>query len=361
MRKGLGTLVRGLAKVVLVVSAILLAAVVFRGNSGEAPAQTADTILLHGKIVTVDPQDSVAQALAIRDGKIIAVGSDAEIAKLGGSKTRTIDLHGRTATPGLIDSHCHFDETAALYDIDLNGVKRVAEVVELVRQKVAQQRPGQWILGVGWDESKLAELRYLRSSDLDGVSPQNPVWLTHTTGHYGVANSYALRLAKITAATKDPPVGTIDRDAKGEPTGVLKETAMDLVVNLIPPATKEQQRNGILKMMADFNKEGMTAAKDPGIEPDRWQLYRELLGENKFTVRIFALMNGGRTVESAQAAIAYLQQEKKPPQSYGDGALLAGGSNCIWTAAEAAARRGFTILGLPRRRSWMLAIRVIRT
>jgi predicted amidohydrolase YtcJ len=326
MPKGLGTFTPVSAKAVLAVSVILLVALVFRGHSENAPpAQPADIILLHGKIITVDPHDSVVQALAIRDGKILAVGSDAEIAKLKGSATRTIDLHGRTATPGLIDAHCHFDETSALYDIDLNGVKRVAEVVELVRKKVAQQKPGEWILGVGWDESKLAELRYLRSSDLDNVSPQNPVWLTHTTGHYGVANAYALRLAKITATTKDPPVGTIDRDANGDPSGVLKEAAMDLVVNLIPPATKEQQRNGILKMMADFNKEGMTAAKDPGIDPDRWQLYRELLGEDKFTVRIFALMNGGRTVESAQAAIAFLQQEKKPPQSYGDGTLLAGG------------------------------------
>ena len=174
--RGLATLTRVLARAVLLVSSLLLAAIVFRGSGkSAAPDQPADTILLHGKIITVDSHDSVAEALAIRGGKILAVGSDAEISKLKDSHTRTIDLHGRTATPGLIDAHCHFDETAALYDIDLNGVKRVAEVVDLVRQKAAQLKPGQWILGTGWDESKLAELRYLRSSDLDNASPQNPL------------------------------------------------------------------------------------------------------------------------------------------------------------------------------------------
>ena len=149
MRKRLGVFVRASAKLVLAVSAILLVTIVFRGNSENVPpSPPADLILLHGKIITVDPHDSVVQALAIRDGKILAVGSDAKISKLKGSGTRTIDLHGRTATPGLIDAHCHFDETSALYDIDLNGVKRIAEVVELVRQKVAKQKPGEWVLGV---------------------------------------------------------------------------------------------------------------------------------------------------------------------------------------------------------------------
>ena len=151
------------------------------------------------------------------------------------------------------------------------------------------------------------------------------MWLTHTTGHYGVANSYALRLARISRDTKDPDSGTIERDADGAPTGVLKERAQDLVTNLIPPFTKEQERNGLLQMMADFNSEGMTAAKDPGIEPDRWALYQEILRDNKSTVRIFALFHGGRTVDSARKTLALLQQQPRPPQSFADGMLLAGG------------------------------------
>lgn len=296
----------------------------------EAPSAdlqgNADLLLINGNIITVDAKDFVAQALAIQNGKIVAVGSNDQVRKHAAKNARIIDLHGRTATPGMIDSHCHFDQTTSIYDLDLSNIKSVAEAVELVRQKVAHTPPNVWIQGAGWDESKLAELRYIYASDLDKVSLVNPVWLAHTTGHYGVANSQALRLAKVTAGTKNPPAGIIDRDSQGRPTGVLKEDpAMNLVVNLIPPHSHDQQRNGLQKMMADFNKEGMTAAKDPGILPERWDIYRELLKENKSTVRIFALFLGGTTMDSARATLSRLQQQPKPPQSFGDGMLLSGG------------------------------------
>jgi len=294
-------------------------------STGPATPAAADLILTNGKIITVDVRDSVAKAIAIRDGKIVAVGTDEEIRKLASKNARIIDLHGRTATPGLIDTHCHFDATDELYAINLSAVKSVAEAVELVREKVASARPGEWVRGAGWDEGKLSDHRYITAADLDKVSPNNPVWLTHTTGHYGVANSAALRLAKITSDTKDPVAGTIDRALDGAPTGVLKESAMEPVRRLTPEYTREQQRKGLLKMMADFNAEGMTAAKDPGTEGIRWDLYRELLKENKSTVRILALLYGGRDMDSARKTLARLQSQPKPPQSLGDGMLLSGG------------------------------------
>jgi predicted amidohydrolase YtcJ len=291
-----------------------------------APEAPADLILVNGKLITMDAKDSIAQAVAISEGQILAVGTNEEIKKLADSRTRVLDLHGLTVTPGLIDAHCHFDETAELYEIPLSQVNSVSEVVELVRAKVAAAKPGEWVLGTGWDESKLTELRYIYATDLDKVSPNNPVWLQHTTGHYGVANSRALRVAKITARTKNPVAGIIDRDSKGEPTGVLKEEpAMTMVTELIPPHSHQQQKNGVLRMMADFNREGMTAAKDPGIEPGRWEIYQELLNDHKASVRIFALFLGGTTMDSARATLARLQQQPKPPQSLGDGMLLSGG------------------------------------
>jgi predicted amidohydrolase YtcJ len=290
-----------------------------------AGSDSSDLILINGKIITVDAYDSVAQAIAIHNGKIVAVGTNGEMRKRAPRSARVIDLHGRTATPGLIDTHCHFDETDALYAIDLSKIKSVAEAVELVRQRVVTAKPGEWIQGAGWDEGKLSDHRYINAADLDKVVPDYPVWLTHTTGHYGVANSYALRLANISRDSKDPSAGTIDRSADGSPTGVLKETAMNAVRKLIPEFTREQQRNGLLKMMADFNAEGMTAAKDPGTEGIRWDLYQELLKENKSTVRIFALLYGGRDLESARVTLARLQAQPKPPQSFGDGMLLSGG------------------------------------
>lgn len=288
-------------------------------------AGDSDLILIHGKIITVDAKDSIAEALAIHDGKIVAVGADDEIRKLVPKNARVIDLHGRTVTPGLIDAHCHFDETNKLYGIELSEITKISQAVELVRQKVASSKSNEWIRGAGWDEGKLADRRYITAADLDKVAPNNPVWLVHTTGHYGVANSAALRLAKISRDTKDPQSGTIDRDANGAPTGVLKERAMDLVTGLIPEFAREQQRSGLLKMMADFNSEGMTAAKDPGTEGIRWDLYQELLRENKSTVRIFALLYGGRTMDSARATLSRLQSQPKPPQSFGEGMLLSGG------------------------------------
>lgn len=288
-------------------------------------AEPVDLLLVNGKILTVDGKDSIAQAVAIRDGKIVAVGANEEIRKLAAKNALVIDLHGRTATPGLIDSHCHFDETAALYNINLSDVTRIDEVLERVRAKVSALKPGEWVSGAGWDEGKLAELRYVYAADLDKVSPRNPVWLYQTMGHYGVANTAALKLARITAETKNPDAGTVDRDSQGKPTGVLKESAMELVTKLIPPFTHEQQRAGLLQMMDDFHKEGMTAAKDPGIEPEKWDLYRELLDENKLTVRIFALWLGGRTMDSGRETLQRLSAWPTPPQSLGDGLLLSGG------------------------------------
>lgn len=250
-----------------------------------------DLLVINGKILTVDAKDSVVEAVAIAGGKIVAVGSSAEIAKLESSKTRIIDLHGRTATPGLIDSHGHFADGGVgdLYNVNLSDAASVSEIVRRVGERAAALKPGEWVLGIGWDEGKLAELRYVYASDLDRVTPKNPVWLMHTTGHYGAANSYALKLAHVTTQTKDPPTGTIDRDSHGVPTGVLKESAMDLVDKLVPPTSPEQERKAILHMTDEMHREGMTAVKEADIQAHTWDAYRQVLDDGKLTVRVFTL------------------------------------------------------------------------
>src|SRR6478672_66508 len=233
-----------------------------------AQSPKADLLLIHGHILTVDAKDSVAQAIAVRHGIIVKVGSDAEVLDFAGNDPgiRVLDLHGTTATPGLIDTHAHIADGGAdeLYGITLSDASSVAEIVARVKAKIALVKPGEWVKGAGWDEGKLAEHRYVTAADLDAVSPNNPVWLTHTTGHYGVANSAALKLAHITAGTPDPTAGTIDRDSHGNPTGVLKEdSAMEPVTHLIPAITLEQMRQGILHMQQVLHSEGVTAVKDP--------------------------------------------------------------------------------------------------
>jgi predicted amidohydrolase YtcJ len=322
----------------------LLAALLFtRILAAQSP--TADLLLLHGRILTVDASDSVAQAIAIRHGVIVKVGTDAEVLEFAGKAagTRIIDLHGHTATPGLIDTHAHIADGGVkeLYGIKLSDASSVAEILARVKTKVALVKPGEWITGSGWDEGKLAEHRYVTAADLDTVAPNNPVWLVHTTGHYGVANLIALKLAHITAETADPTAGTIDRDLHGNPTGVLKEDpAMEPVTGLIPPITPEQMRQGILYIQQVLHSEGITSVKDPDIEQIHWDAYKSLLDQGQLKERICVLWHAGSTLESARKALAEINAVPRLPSSLGDDRLLSCGVK-IYMDGSGGARTGW--------------------
>ena len=301
-------------------------------QSAALPAQviSADRVLVNGNILTVDAKDSVAQALAIRDGRIIAVGSNAEIEKLTGPATDRIDLNGLTATPGLLDTHVHFSsgglQKLTQADLSYPFVKSIEDITQLVSERHASSADGDWVLGRGWDEGKLAERRYLLASDLDPVTADRPAWLTHTMGHYGTANSAALKLAGITRDSPDPAGGTIDRAADGTPTGVLKETAMRLVVRHIPAARPQQMREAIRMMAREFNREGMTGAKDPGIyAQDTWNAYREVLADGDLSVRMMVLWRSPDTRVEARALINRIAPFSKPYETRGNDRLFSGG------------------------------------
>ena len=283
-----------------------------------ATPASADLILVNGVVLTEDAADRTAEAIAIRDGRILAVGSNTEIRAYAGRQTRQIDLHGRTVTPGLIDSHAHLLEGGlnTIITVDLGDASTIEEVRGRVRQRAKTLKPGQWLLGSGWDEGKLREGRYIHAADLDDVAPANPVWLVHTTGHYGVANSQALRTANITKATADPPASTIDRDISGVPTGVLKEAAaMTLVERHIPAPTAADLRRGIVAGLALLHSEGMTAVKDPNLMPAEWDAYLAVARAGKLNAHVCALLHSDPSMEAAHALAARLKALPAPPRA----------------------------------------------
>ncbi|MDX1380773.1 MAG: amidohydrolase family protein, partial [Xanthomonadales bacterium] len=304
-----------------------------------AHAQPPDTLLLNGKIITVDADDRVAEALAIHGGRILAVGSRADIEALAGPDTHRIDLEGATATPGLLDAHLHLSSSGLVRltqaDLSFPLVKRIGDVVRLAAERADAAAPGAWVLGRGWDEGKLEERRYVLASDIDAATGDHPAWLTHTMGHYGTANSAALRLAGITRDTPDPPGGTIDRDETGEPTGVLKETAMALVTRHIPAPDAAAMRQAIRDMAGELNRECMTGAKDPGIgysigysleqALETWNAYREVLAEGGLTVRVFALWRSPDNLDDAERMIRRIAPFTHPRERSEGDRLISGG------------------------------------
>lgn len=318
---------------------LLIVAVVAPVAIALADAPPADRILVNGKILTVDANDSVAEAVAIRDGLIVAVGDNAAIEAMAGPGTDRIDLEGRTATPGLLDTHVHFSSGGLLQLTQINlsypFVKSVDDVQGLVTERIEALREDDWVLGRGWDEGKLEERRYILASDLDPITSDRPAWLLHTMGHYGTANSAALQLAGIDRDTPDPPGGVIDRDEDGNPTGVLKETAMGLVSGLIPPTGPEKMRDAIRLMSRKFNSEGMTGAKDPGIgsslgydaeySMDTWNAYQEVLDDGDLNVRMVALWRSGNTLEEARQLVEAIAPLGKPTDPGASDRLISGG------------------------------------
>ncbi len=288
-----------------------------------------DLLLLNGNVVTLDDDDTIAEAVAISSSSIIAVGTSADIAGLAGHDTAIIDLQGKTVTPGLIDTHNHFAWGAsdALYTMSLvyPAVSDIDGIRALVEQAASEREPGEWIIGSGWDDGKLTERRTLTHHDLDAVSPDNPVWLGHTSGHFGIANSAALKLARISVETLDPDGGLIERDADGNPTGILADQAQDLIYAVMPPYTEEQFANAIATMTPKLNAEGITTIKDPEVRRPMWNGYQRAKADGKLTLRVFVLWRSPDTVAGAEELIQQIAPTTIPGDESHDDHLISGG------------------------------------
>jgi predicted amidohydrolase YtcJ len=284
----------------LIAGAIAIGASVLPAVAQQSDPNAPQVVLTGGKILTLDGQSTIAQALAIRDGKILEVGSDAAIKPLAGPQTRVIDLAGKSVVPGLIDTHAHF-KAAGLgdYVVNLGGAKDVAGALDLIRAFVAKKQPGAWITTGGWHPpSQLAEKRYLTRQELDSVSPNNPIYL-RTVGHFSMANSLALQKAGISKSTPDPAGGAFERDASGDVNGVLVETAIPLVENIVPPYTEDEELRQYRLAEAALNRLGITSVVEGATSARDTQILQKLALAGDATVRVGTMFRPEPPADSA--------------------------------------------------------------
>lgn len=252
-----------------------------------------DLLFVNGRVLTIDAARPRAGSVAVRDGKVLAIGSDAELDGLRAEARRIIDLDGATLLPGFIDAHTHFlMGSESLERVRLGGVTTMAEMQRRVAEKAALVAPGAWVVGRGWDDTKRTDVVTLPTKEeLDAVAPDRPVYLGRADGHVGWANSLALRLAGIDRDTPDPYGGRIVRDERGEPTGILQETAKKLVERLLPAPDHASRERALRRGLAEAARYGITGIHDNATAEDI-VLYQEFRKRGELTLRVNTLVRG---------------------------------------------------------------------
>jgi predicted amidohydrolase YtcJ len=283
----------------------VLAAAVMAGCAAAPSADPADLVLRGGHVVTVDSTKPEAEAVAIRGSTIVAVGTDAEIASYIGPDTEVVDLGGRLVVPGFIEGHGHFPGLGQkMLNLDLMNVRNWDEVVALVAAATRDVQQDAWIVGRGWHQEKWDRVPEPSvegvpvHASLDSVSPNNPVYLTHASGHAAFVNKRALDLAGITRATPNPAGGEIVKDAQGEPTGLLRETAQGLVSRVRartdaqrPRAEIVAEQRRVLELAAEASlANGITSFHDAGTGFATIDLMKELESEGALPVRLYVMI-----------------------------------------------------------------------
>jgi hypothetical protein len=268
----------------------------------------ADLVIRNGRVLVLDRWFRVAEALAVRGGRVLAVGRDREVCGLIGRHTRVLDAGGGTVLPGINDSHVHLNALGLnlppfTYNVDTATIE---ELVVAVRTAVeAAPAPDSWIRGQGWNDNRLP--RPPRRTDLDPVTGDHPVILTDFSGHAVAVNSVALGLAGITRDTVPPTGGVIEKDAAGEPTGVLRETAAGLVRRLVPPFTRDEVAQSIDTGIGILHAQGITSVTEPGIDLGTLAIYAEKARAGTLGVRLTALLRGGSAPQHLRDVLAAYQ------------------------------------------------------
>ena len=252
----------------------------------------ADLVITGGKVVTVDKNFSITEAVAVKKDKIIFVGANEEAQKYIGNNTKTIELNGELVLPGLIDSHGHLTGYGkALEYIDLVGTNSYQEILDLVAEKVDDAKPGELIRGRGWDQNDWKIKEFPNNQELSKISLNNPVLLTRIDGHAILANQKALDIAGVDKFTAEPKGGKVLRDENGLPTGILIDNAIELITDNLPKYSRTQIRNIIKNAAKNLNEYGITGIHDAGIPITRIDDYKYLIDKSEMPVRINAMLD----------------------------------------------------------------------
>ncbi len=252
----------------------------------------ADLVLRNGRFYPVSSPGSVDGSLAVRGSRIAYLGDDAGVGPLIGAATRIVELGGRTVTPGLIDAHSHLLSLgAALERVDLVGTRSYAEVIERVRAAAAETPPGDWIQGRGWDQNDWPEKAFPHHAELSAAVPDHPVWMGRIDGHAALLNARAMELLGVTAASADPIGGRFQRDAAGQPTGVLIDTAMS-VGGAIPAASPADLERQIVAAARHCLERGLTTVTEMGIGQAAYEAYRRLRDGDSLPIRSALFLSG---------------------------------------------------------------------
>jgi predicted amidohydrolase YtcJ len=296
-----------LALVTLILFSLLNASLAAVGQT----RRRVSLILTNGKIFTANAPGTIVEAIAIDGERIVALGTSREIAAAY-EGARTVDLGGRLATPGFNDAHLHFvGGGLSLLRVDLNGARTLDEAKQRIAAKVRELPPGSWILGRGWDHT-LWGGRWPTRQDLDAVAPNNPVFVQRVDGHVSWSNTLALKRASLTRESLAPAGGEILKDASGEPTGILKETAGQLVGNFVPEPTRAELLQALERALEETRRYGITSIQDnSGYETTK--LYRELMRQGKLTVRVAEWQNFEDTIAELKRQRAEFAAFKDEP------------------------------------------------
>lgn len=270
------------------VGMMLMLAMLFMADVGPF-REEAELVLLGGRVWTGDPRQPQAEAVAIGEGRILAIGRTESVRALIGPRTQVLNVPGRLVLPGFIDNHTHFLHGGFhLLSVDLRDARDPQEFARRIAERAKALPPGRWLTGGNWDHELWPGAPLPRKEWIDPYTPNTPVLVTRLDGHMGLANSLALRLAGITRETPDPPGGTLVRDPQtGEPTGILKDAAMALVNRVIPEPSDHEYDEALHAALREAARVGVTSIQDI-TEWDHWPVYRRARQQGALTVRVYA-------------------------------------------------------------------------